>query len=234
MAVPAALVVIGVGLLVVPWRRFAPPEPPTPIESGKGTYSITLISTEIEQWQTFFAAATTKRWIRFLDDMPTADGLIGDDGSPRFVLPESLKLNLTVVYRYLTALIEAHDRIKRWQGSVEPIASDKKSSEDSGIREIVAEAAASVISGIGVFGIRYGWFSHKLQRAQLKDKEYQECLQALPGILSSLLDDLEAVRTGGPIGGKIQAPIKLPMVPAIETSNHGSIDFELVPVKSYG
>lgn len=234
MAVPAALVVIGFGLLVVPWRRVEPPESLPPIDPGIDKYSITLISDELMQWQTFLAAAAQKHWIGFVDEtMPTADGLVGDDGSIRYVLTEPLKANLIVVYRYLTALVEAHDCIKRWQKSDQPLTVNKKS-KDSGLGDFATDVAASALATIGTFGVRYYWLSRKLKRAQEKDKEYQEHLQALPDILSELRGDLKAVGTGSSIDSKTQAPIKLPMVPVIDIGSNGSIDFELVPVKSYG
>jgi hypothetical protein len=234
MAVPAAVLVIGLGLLVVPVRRATPPEPLPPIDPGIDKYSITLISDELKQWQTFLAAAMQKRWIPFIDEMmPTADGLVGDDGSTRYVLPEPLKANLVIVYRYLTALVEAHDCIKRWQKSDQPLTVNKKS-KDSGLGDFATDVAASALTTIGTFGVRYYWLSRKLKRAQERDKQYQERLQALPDILSALRDDLKAVGTGSSIDSKIQAPIKLPMVPVIDMGSHGSIDFELVPVKSYG
>jgi hypothetical protein len=234
MSFPAAVLVIGLGLLVVPVRRVTPPEPLPPIDPGIDKYSITLISDELKQWQTFLAAATQKRWIPFIDEMmPTADGLVGDDGSTRYVLPEALKANLIIVYRYLTALVEAHDCIKRWQKSDQPLTVNKKS-KDSGLGDFATEVAASALTTIGTFGVRYYRLSRKLKRAQENDKEYQERLQALPDILSALRDDLKAVGTGSSIDSKIQAPIKLPMVPVIDMGSRGSIDFELVPVKSYG
>jgi hypothetical protein len=233
MAVPAALLVIGLGLLVVPVRWVEPAGPTPPFDSGLGKYSITFISAELEQWHAFFAEATKNRWINFFDQMPAADGLVADDGSPRYVLPDSLKVNLIRVYRYLAALVEAHDRIKRWHQSDHQIKSGRKGSEDSGIGDAVTDAAATVIASVSVFFVQYGWLGRRLRRAQLKNQEYQERLQQLPDILSALRDDLKTPAAGGSIGSKAYAPVELPTVPVIEVGSHGSIDFELVPLKSY-
>jgi hypothetical protein len=233
MVVPIAFIVIGFALLVVPLRRVVTPEP-APFESGTGKYSITLISTELKQWKTFFSTVTEKGWISLsdFDNMSAADGLVGDDGSDRFALPKSLKVNLLTIYRYLTALIDARDSIKRWQGSSEPITLNKTRSEDSGIGDIVGGAVGSVIGALGVFGFQYAALGRKVKNKQVKDREYQERLKALPDILSALRENLEVVRAGGKVDDKIQPSIELPKMPVVEV-NHRSIDFELVPVKSY-
>ncbi len=233
MAVPLAILVIGVVLLVVPLRWVDPPRPAAAPGSGASTYSITLICAELQQWQGFLEAAAKNRWIRFSGDMPAAGGLAGDDGSARYELPEPLKVNLIRVYSYLAALAEAHDRIKGWQGSDEPPMPAGKRSEDSGLGEVVTDAAAKVLVGVGTFVVRYSWLGQKLKRAQLKDREYQKSLQALPGVLRALRGDLETVAAGGSTGSAAQAPVELPWAPVISTSSRGSIDFEPVPVKSY-
>jgi hypothetical protein len=232
MAVPVAALVLGFVLLAVPLKRAEAPPPP-PLDKRSGAYRINPISAELELWHEFFAEAAKSRRIDLFGDMPAADGLTADDGSPFYVLPDPLRINLVRVYSYLAGLKEAHDRIKRWQRSDQVVESHGKEPEGSGIGGALSDATATVIASVGIFGVKYAWLSRRLKRAQVKNQEYQERLKQLPGVLSALRGDLETVAAGAPGDGKAYATVELPAVPVIEAGSHGSIDFELVPVKSY-
>lgn len=233
MAIPAAIVLVGLVLLVVPVRRVEL-RLPTPLDPGSGAYCIPLVSAELEQWQQFIAAAAEKGWIKFADEMPTADALNADDGSPRQVIPEPLKANLLKVYRYFTAVIAAHEGIESWRKSEQTKAPAMHKGENGGVADALASAISAVIVTVGIHGGRYAWLIAKLMRTQEKNREYQTRLQALPGILAKLRKDVEAIGAGASTNSTAQAtPVEVPDVPVIETGNDGSIDFQLTPIKGY-
>lgn len=232
MAVPAAVVVIGLGLLVVPVKRLNPDFVVLDSESG-ATYCIPLVCAELEQWRQFLTVAAGNGWINFFDQMPPSGALLGDDGSVRHAIPEAVKVSLLKVYRYFAALTAAHDRIDHWKkDSVESTAASK--SKDETLAEVTGGIIGQALAQGTIYTVRYLRLESRLKRAQLTKHEYRSRLSALPGILAELQRDLDSIRAGVLGSSKTQPMhIDLPEAPAVEVSKHGSIDFILTPVNSY-
>lgn len=234
MAIPAAIMLTGLFLFVVPVPRVSPPpEPPAPPDPSGG-YHLSLVDAELDRWQQFAVAAAAQGWIKFTDEVPPADALGADDGSARQVVPEPTKANLLKAYRYFAAVVAAHEGIENWRKSQATSTTPAQKRDNGGISDAVASTVSTVIVTVGLHGIRYAWLTARLKRAQEKNHDYQARLQALPDILTALKKDIAAVAAGTPAISTAPATlVEVPDVPVIETGKDGSIDFRLTPIKDY-